>query len=142
MGKKSYDAAMGASHPAGTAQITFFVPSKDRVGQAIDQELWANEALACFGTLFRGATAFPPGKGVWRNDQRGGELIFETTVMIVVYAVPADLDKGASQLRSFLHRFGREANQGEVGIVINGLYCGISEYDDTDSANGATDRTD
>ncbi len=34
-----------------------------------------------------------------------------------------------SRLRAFLHRMGREANQGEIGIVIGDKYYGITEYD-------------
>ena len=33
------------------------------------------------------------------------------------------------RLREFLHRFGRETRQGEVGIVVDGKYYGISRYD-------------
>jgi len=41
-----------------------------------------------------------------------------------------DLQKNLPELRTFLHRFGREANQGEVGLIISGDYYGISEYDE------------
>ena len=34
------------------------------------------------------------------------------------------------QLRAFLCRMGREANQGEVGIVIDGTYIGIVDYEE------------
>ena len=127
--KRSYQEALGASHPAGTQQITLFVPAKDKDGDDIDQACWVDEALTCFGTLFRGATAFPPGKGVWRNDDNDGELIFEPTVMIVTYADPAAFDENVGAFRQFLHKMGREANQGEVGVIISGTYHGISNYD-------------
>lgn len=31
--------------------------------------------------------------------------------------------------RAFLHRLGREANQGEVGIVVGDRYYGITKFD-------------
>lgn len=68
---------LGAGPPAGTVQVTLFVPSVDRSGVAIDQGSWSEEALRVFGSLFRGATAFPPGRGVWRDDERGGALVFD-----------------------------------------------------------------
>ena len=130
MDENSYHKSLGASFPAGTDQITLFIPSKDKNGENIDQENWTDQALYCFGKLFRGATAFPPGKGVWRNDEKGGELIHESTVMIVTYVSKADLENSMNELRSFLHNFGRKSGQGEVGIIINGTYYGISDYDD------------
>ena len=73
--------------------------------------------MGALGRLFRGATAFPPGKGVWRDDTKGRTF-------------KMDLQKNLPELRTFLHRFGREANQGEVGLIISGDYYGISEYDE------------
>ncbi len=48
--------------------------------------------------------------------------------MVVSYVPRSELRKNLAALRAFLHRFGREANQGEVGII-NGNYYGISSYD-------------
>ena len=130
MNKKGMYSAIGATHPVGSEQITIFIPSKDQLGNAIDQDRWANEALETLGQLFRGATAFPPGKGIWRDDDKGGILLREITVMIISYVSKADLYKNLEKLRAFLHRFGREANQGEVGLIISGTYYGISVYDE------------
>jgi len=120
-----------ADTPAGSSQIILFIPSKDRNGQEIDQDYWVHEGLSVVGRLFRGGTAFPPGKGVWRDDARGGQLLFETTVMIISFVNPNDLtDFALLQLRSFLLRLGREANQGEVGVVIDGRYYGFTQFEE------------
>ena len=122
---------LGAGPPAGTLQVTLFVPSVDREGRPIGQDRWRERALRVFGRLFRGATAFPPGRGVWRDDARGGALVFDDTVLITSYVDPTVLDKATlSQLRRFLHELGREGRQGEVGIVMGGNYYGITEFDD------------
>lgn len=122
--------ALGSGPPAGTLQLTVFIPSQDRVGKPISQEYWREEALRVFGTLFRGATAFPPGRGVWRDDEQGGKLLFEEVVLVTSYADPNALtDEALQVLRAFLHRLGREGNQGEIGIVIGGEYHGITSYD-------------
>lgn len=131
MNTKDIYSAIGATHPVGSEQITIFIPSNDQSGNAIDQDRWADEALETLGRLFRGATAFPPGKGIWRDDDKGGILLKEITVMLVSYVNKADLhNKNLKKLRSFLHRFGREENQGEVGLIISGKYYGISVYDE------------
>lgn len=47
------------------------------------------------------------------------------------YAAPHDItDEALARLRAFLHRLGREAQQGEVGIVFDGQYYGITDYDE------------
>jgi len=121
---------LGAGPPAGTVQFTLFVPSVDREGQPIGQDHWREEALRTLGRLFRGATAFPPGRGVWRDDASGGALVFDDTVLVTSYAAEADVhDAALADLRRFLHRLGREARQGEVGIVVDGSYHGIIDFD-------------
>ena len=130
MARKLIQAALGATHPVGGEPITLFIPSQNRAGEAIDQDRWTDEALGTLGRLFRGATAFPPGKGVWRDDAKGGALLREITVMVVSYMSKTQLRDGLGFLREFLHRFGRETGQGEVGVVISRCYYGISVYDE------------
>lgn len=115
--------------PTGTSMLVIFVPSKDRGGQPIDQNYWVDEILTTLGQLFRGATAYPRGKGVWRDDERGGALIREEPVIVFSYAPEEALTEPAlSALYRTLSRMGREANQGEVGVVIDGEYYGITDY--------------
>ena len=125
-----YSKNLGANYPIGTKQIVLFVPEKDKEGKPINQAFWVEEALKCFGLLFRGATSFPQGKGIWRNDNKGKELLIEKTVIVISYTSPKDLnEKNFKKIRTFLHRMGKEANQGEIGIVIDGSYYAITDYD-------------
>jgi len=122
--------ALGSGPPAGTLQVTVFLPSVDRDERPIPQERWTRDCLAVLGVLFRGATAFPPGRGVWRDDERGGRLVYDDTVLVTSYVDPASLTESSlAELGAFLHRLGREARQGEVGVIIGGNYYGIQEYD-------------
>src|SRR3954464_7544155 len=112
---------LGASKGASTL-LALFIPSKDRSDQAIDQGYWVEEALNALGTLFGGATAFPQGKGVWRDDAQGGKLLFDEPVVIQCYTSEHMLENQMPLLRDFLHRMGREARQGAIGLVIDGDY--------------------
>jgi hypothetical protein len=115
--------------PVGASLIVIFVPSRDRDGHPIDQEYWVDEILTTLGRLFRGATAYPRGRGVWRDDERGGTLVVEEPVIVFSYVSEADLTTNAlSDLYRTLSRMGREANQGEIGVVIDSKYYGITEY--------------
>ena len=102
-----------------------FIPSKDRANHPIDQAFWVEEALHVLGTLFGGATAFPQGKGIWRDDAQGGKLLLDEPVVIQCYTSEALLEAKASELRAFLHRMGREARQGAIGLVIDRDYLEI-----------------
>jgi hypothetical protein len=115
--------------PVGTSLIVIFVPNRDRDAQPIDQEYWVDEILTALGRLFRGATAYPRGRGVWRDDERGGILLREEPVIVFSYVAEADLTTIAlSELYRTLSHMGRQANQGEIGVVIDGKYYGITEY--------------
>ena len=51
--------------------------------------------------------------------------------IVTCYADPDDVTSQAlAELRTFLHRLGRAANQGEVGIVVDGRYYPITQYDE------------
>jgi hypothetical protein len=115
---------LGASKAASTL-LVFFIPSRDRADEPIDQDFWVGDALAVFGRLFGGATAFPRGRGVWRDDAQGGRLLFDEPVVIQCYTSLEVLDQRADDLKEFLYRMGREARQGAIGLVIDRDYLEI-----------------
>src|SRR5438132_160599 len=105
--------------------LVLFIPSVERDGvTAIDQPRWVGLALEMFGHVFGGATAYPKAQGVWRDDERGGVLVKDEPVVIHCYTTPADIHatNKQSQLGSFCRKMGREANQGEVGLVVGDEY--------------------
>ncbi len=116
--------ALGASK-AASALLVLFIPSKDRGDKPIDQPFWVDEALKVLGTLFGGATAFPQGRGIWRDDAQGGKLLFDEPVVIQCYTSEHMLEQHMKRLGEFLHRMGREARQGAIGLVIDRDYLEI-----------------
>src|SRR5580765_1193467 len=93
---------------AGTSLLVVFVPSRDRAGAPIDQDYWVDELLTTMGQLFRGATAYPRGRGVWRNDEQGGALVKEEPVIVFSYAAPEALTVDSlTALYGTLSRMGR-----------------------------------
>ena len=115
---------LGASK-AAAALLVLFIPSKDRSNRPIDQGYWVEEALNVLGTLFGGATAFPQGRGIWRDDAQGGKLLFDEPVVMHCYTNAHMLEQQMSALGEFLHRMGREARQGAIGLVIDDDYLEI-----------------
>jgi hypothetical protein len=105
--------------------LVLFIPSQDRDEKPIDQDHWKDEALTALGKLFGGATAYPKGKGVWRDDDQGGKLLFDEPVVIQCYTSEAAIRRQAGALREFLVRMGTECRQGAVGFVIDRDYLEI-----------------
>lgn len=111
--------------------VVLFIPSVERDGVTpIDQEFWVHAAIDTFGRLYGGATAFPRAQGVWRDDDHGGVLINDEPVILHCYTTPTDLDDSdrLGQLGSFCRRMGREARQGEIGLVIGDEYLAFRNF--------------
>ena len=113
--------------------VVLFVPSVERDGATgIDQDRWVQESLKMFGTLFGGATAYSKAKGVWRDDERGGVLVFDEPVVVHCYVTASAINDelNISALGEFCRRMGRETNQGEIGLIIDGEYFAFRELEE------------
>jgi hypothetical protein len=111
--------------------VVLFVPSVERDGvTAIDQARWVDSALEMFGRVFGGATAYPRAKGIWRDDERGGALVRDEPVVVHCYTTPVDIEDGRNlaELGGFCRKMGREARQGEVGLVAGDEYFAIRDF--------------
>lgn len=111
--------------------LVLFIPSVQRDGMTkVDQDYWVDSALEILGAVFGGATAYPKAKGIWRDEERGGHLVRDEPVVIHCYTTPERVeDEGAlAQLGSFCRRMGREADQGEIGLVVGDEYFAIRDF--------------
>jgi len=111
--------------------LVFFVPSVERDGTTpVDQTSWVDLSLEMFGQVFGGATAYPKAQGIWRDDERGGALVKDEPVVIHCYTTPLDLEdeRNLAALGSFCRKMGREARQGEVGLVVGDEYFAINDF--------------
>jgi hypothetical protein len=108
-----------------SALLVLFLPSVTRFNKPVDQDQWVRLALELLGAKFGGATAFPKGRGVWRDDERGGILVFDEPVVVQCYTNPQALEAHHADLLAFLVRLGRETEQGAVGFVLDRVYMEI-----------------
>ena len=111
--------------------VVLFVPSVERDGKtAIDQPRWVDSALEMFGRVFGGATAYPKANGIWRDDDKDGALVKDEPVVVHCYTTPTDVEdaRNLAELGSFCRRMGREAHQGEVGLVVGDEYFAIRDF--------------
>ncbi len=63
--------------------------------------------------------------GVWRDDDRGGRLLFDEPIVVQCYTSEKEILRQADELRQFLVRMGRETHQGAIGFVIDRDYLEI-----------------
>ena len=111
--------------------MVLFVPSVERDGiTAIDQTYWVDAALEMFGRVFGGATAYPRARRIWRDDERGGALVKDEPVVVHCYTIPADIEdsRNLGELGRFCKRMGRDAREGEIGLVIGDEYLAIRDF--------------
>jgi hypothetical protein len=108
--------------------FVLFIPSSDREGNPLgkkEQKRWVRRALKLLGKTQRGATAFPRGWGVWRDEAQGGRLVWDRPVLIQCFTNEEALETHRDAIREFLVELGTETNQGAVGFVIDRAYFEI-----------------
>jgi len=72
-----------------------------------------------FGRRVRRRDRLPKAKGIWRDDERGGTLVQDEPIVVHCYTTPLDIedDRNLAALGDFCRKLGREARQGEIGLV-------------------------
>ncbi len=127
-------AALGADAGISAQCFTVYVPNKDCDGKEIGNQLkWVLEAIRLSSEINGGATAMPPVEGGWLNDQ--GEIIWENPVIVYSFIRPDQFLSNLPRLREFMHRMGRETNQGEIAFEFDGRFYRIRNFD-ADQAKG------
>jgi hypothetical protein len=120
---------LGASEEASVQVLTLYIPNKDKNGKQIKNlTKWIKEAQKVMTAVGRGSTSMPPADGTWFNPENS-EIIFEKTTIMYTYVDPDSFEENVGLLREFLHRFGKETNQGEVVFEFDGKFYRICKYD-------------
>lgn len=127
--------ALGVDSGISTQCFSIYVPDKDRHGNEIgNQRKWIIEAIDLFGEINGGATAMPPCEGSWRDEH--GEVIREHPAVVYSYIVPNAFLANLPRIREFLHRMGRETNQGEIAFEFDGRFYRIRSFDEGNEQHG------
>lgn len=120
---------LGTEEAPSKQQLVLYIPDKDKNGKQIKHlNQWIKEAREMLTKIGGGAIAFPPADGTWFNPEKN-RIIWEKTKIIYTYIYSDKFEKNITLLREFLHRFGRETNQGEVVLEFDGKFYRIRKYD-------------
>lgn len=124
-------AALGAEREASTQVLSLYIPNKDRRGRPINTRRWVREAQDILTRIGEGYTTTPPHEGGWESE--GRKVRREKTVIVYTYLKPDRFIARLTELREFLHRFGRETNQEVVVAELSGAegswFFRIKQYD-------------
>lgn len=119
---------MGASEETSVQVLTLYIPNKDCHNTEFgNQRKWVLEAARLLAKIGGGVTVMPPAEGGW-VDHSGG-IIWESPVIVYSFIKPNLFVEQLPALREFLHRMGRETNQGEVAFEFDGWFYRITEFD-------------
>ena len=121
--------ALGASDVASDQVLTLYIPNKDREGGELGtQRKWVLESADLLARIGGGVTIMPPAEGGW-FDTENDRIIWERPVVVYTYVKPDLFLERLGDLRAFLHRLGREANQGEIAGEFDGAFYRITKFD-------------
>lgn len=119
---------MGADEASAIQRLTLYIPSRDQHGEDFDPRPWVDRALELLSSIGGGATAMPPVDGAWFNPATS-RLVIEKVVLVYTFIDPDRFVAALPALRTFLHRLGRETDQGEIVFEFEDRLFRIRTYD-------------
>jgi hypothetical protein len=130
--QKTLDLAkvMGADAASAIQRLTLYIPSRDQHGEDFDPRPWVDEALRLLSSIGGGATAMPPVDGAWFNPATA-KLVIEKVVLVYTFIDADKFVEHLRALRAFLHRLGRETDQGEIVFEFEDRLFRIRAFDRT-----------
>ena len=119
---------LGAEEEPSSQRLTLYLPDKDQTGRLLpDLHVWVAQARELLSRIGGGATGFPPADGTWIDP--AGNLLWEQTRIVYCFILPDRFRARIKELRAFLHRFGRDTNQGEVVVEFDDRFYRINVFD-------------
>ncbi len=120
---------LGALGSTSIQLLTLYIPNKDKDGNEFGaQRVWVLDASKLLARIGGGVTIMPPCEGGWLNEETD-QIVWESPVLVYTFIKADGLLSSLPSLRAFLHRMGRETNQGEVAFEFDGSFFRITEFD-------------
>jgi hypothetical protein len=109
--------------------VILIVPSHDQKEKELkNQDMWAGEAMELFKDLFGGATAFTTFAGIYLDAE--GRTHHDKPILVESYVSRESLEdeRRLTTLVQFIKRMGRDTRQKAVGLIVNDVFHGITNF--------------
>jgi hypothetical protein len=119
---------MGAVAEPAHQVLRLYIPDRNRHGAEIgNQRRYVLEGSELLAEIGGGVTIEPPVEGGWKNEA-AGVMVWERPVVVYTFIRPDQFRAALERLRAFLHRLGRETDQGEVAFEFGDQFFRITEF--------------
>ncbi len=120
---------IGATSKASLQVLRLYIPNKDKNSREFGtQRKWVLEAANLLAEIGGGVTIMPAVEGGWVDENR--LIVWEQPIIVYTFIREKQFLENLGKLREFLHRLGRETDQGEVAIEFNNEFYRITQYDE------------
>lgn len=112
--------------------IAVIIPSDDANGLPIAQLDWCAQATEMLRSLYGNGNVVATACGTAYTETPVGAMSSAALPRVVYATVSEAVSRDADRLgmlSSFLRRFGREAKQPEVGVVVGNYYYALASFD-------------
>src|SRR5207302_1837908 len=94
-------------------RFAVYIPNKDKDGNPVEQEKWIDKTLRLLSEICGGATAMPPIRGAWLNEE-SGTLVVEEPVLVYTFIDPDEFANRMQEVVHLVHEIGKETRQGQM----------------------------
>lgn len=109
----------GATEDVSAQVLRVYVTNRDKHGQLVEEyRTWVEEFARVLALIGSGSTINPEAEGLWVSAS--GHGIWERTTLVYTYLLPDRFAQHFPSLVTLMHRYGREARQGEVLFDLSG----------------------
>jgi hypothetical protein len=122
-------AALGSDAGVSVQRFAVYVPNKTKKGEEFGtQRKWVLGSDRTAGGTERRSDGHAARGGCWMGDDN--KIVWEHPIVVYSFIRPKEFIANLPRVREFLHRMGRETDQGEVAFEFGSDFFRIRTFDE------------